>query len=294
MFEGCHVAIVTPFKNGVVDENKLRALIARQIQKGINGIIPCGTTGESPTLSHEEHKRIIEITVAEIKSAGSHVKVIAGAGSNSTREALELAQFAESAGADAILVITPYYNKPTQKGLILHFEAIAKKVKIPIVLYNVPGRTGVNLEIDTLIILSQIPGIVALKEAVGSVDRVSTIVLKTKLEVLSGDDSLTFPMMMVGAHGVISVSANVVPDLMSQMVSATLKGDFKTGRALHQKLFDLNSKLFLETNPIPVKAALSMMGLIENELRLPLCPMSADKRNILEAEMKQLGLLEHE
>ncbi len=288
MFEGCHVAIVTPFSSDAVDEKKLRELIGRQIQKGTNGIIPCGTTGESPTLSHEEHRRVIEITVSEVQG---RVKVIAGAGSNSTREAIELAQFAEGAGADAVLVITPYYNKPTQKGLILHYEAIAKKVKIPIVLYNVPGRTGVNLEVDTLVTLSQIPGVVALKEAAGSVDRASAIVLKTKLEVLSGDDSLTFPMMMVGARGVISVSANVVPELMSQMVSATLKGDFKTGRELHQKLYDLNSKLFLETNPIPVKAALSMMGLIEDSLRLPLCPMSADKRSILEAELKKLRLI---
>jgi 4-hydroxy-tetrahydrodipicolinate synthase len=288
MLEGSHVAIVTPFKNGLVDEVRLRALIARQIEKGTHGIVPCGTTGESPTLSHEEHKRVIEITIAE---AQGRMKVIAGAGSNSTREAIELAQFAEGAGADAILVITPYYNKPTQRGLLLHFEAIAKKVKIPIVLYNVPGRTGVNLEIDTLVSLSQIPGIVGLKEASGSVDRVSTIVARTTLEVLSGDDSLTFPMMMVGARGVISVSANVIPDLMAQMVSMTLKGDFKAGRALHQKLFELNSKLFLETNPIPVKAALSMMGLIEEELRLPLCPMSADKRKILETEMKKLGLV---
>lgn len=282
MFEGCYTAIVTPFNQGKIDEPAFLKLIERQIQAGVNGIVPCGTTGESPTLSHEEHKRVVELTV---KQVSGRVKVIAGAGSNSTAEAIDLTRFAKQAGADAALVITPYYNKPTQRGLYLHFEAIAQEVDIPIILYNVPGRTAVNLEIDTLTALAELPGIVGIKEASGSVERVSRILDKTNLCVLSGDDGLAFPMMAVGAKGVISVSSNVVPGLMSEMIKAALKGDFHKGLELHKKLTGLNTKLFLETNPIPVKAALAILGLIKEELRLPLCPMSIEKKKFLEEEL---------
>ena len=282
MFEGCYTAIVTPFTQGKIDEAAFLKLIERQIQAGVSGIVPCGTTGESPTLSHEEHKRVIELT---IKQVAGRVKVIAGAGSNSTAEAIDLTRFAKQAGADAALVITPYYNKPTQRGLYLHFEAIAQEVDIPIILYNVPGRTAVNIEIDTLTALSELPGIVGIKEASGSVERVTRILDKTNLCVLSGDDALTYPMMAVGAKGVISVTSNVLPGLMSDMVKAILKGDFHKGLELHKKLAGINTKLFLETNPIPVKAALAILGLIQEELRLPLCSMSVEKKKFLEEEL---------
>ena len=279
MFEGCYTAIVTPFYQGKIDEAAFLKLIERQILAGVSGIVPCGTTGESPTLSHEEHKRVVELT---IKQVAGRVKVIAGAGSNSTAEAIDLTRFAKQAGADAALVITPYYNKPTQRGLYLHFEAIAQEVDIPIILYNVPGRTAVNIEIDTLTALAELPGIVGIKEASGSVERVTRILDKTNLCVLSGDDGLAFPMMAVGAKGVISVTSNVVPGLMSEMIKATLKGDYHKGLELHKKLAGINAKLFLETNPIPVKSALAILGLIKEELRLPLCPMSIEKKKFLE------------
>lgn len=282
MFEGCYTAIVTPFNQGKIDEAAFLKLIERQIQAGVNGIVPCGTTGESPTLSHEEHKRVIELTIRQV---AGRVKVIAGAGSNSTSEAIDLTRFAKQAGADAALVITPYYNKPTQRGLYLHFEAIAQEVDIPIILYNVPGRTAVNIEIDTLTALAELPGIVGIKEASGSVERVTRILDKTNLCVLSGDDGLAFPMMAVGAKGVISVTSNVVPGLMSEMIKAALKGDYHKGLELHKKLAGINTKLFLETNPIPVKAALASLGLIKEELRLPLCPMSIEKKKFLEEEL---------
>ena len=288
MFEGCFTAIITPFTNGKVDQETLKKLIDRQIEAGVSGIVPCGTTGESPTLSHEEHKRVVELTIQHVKG---RIKVIAGAGSNSTAEAIDLAKFAKKAGADGALVITPYYNKPTQRGLYLHFEAIAQEVDIPIVLYNVPGRTGVNLEVDTITALSALPRIVGIKEASGSVERVSKILDNTNLIVLSGDDSLAFPMMAVGAKGVISVTSNVVPFMVSEMIQSALKNDFHKGLEIHRKIFGLNTKLFLESNPIPVKAALSMMGLITEELRLPLCAMSDDKRKILEEELHKLSLI---
>ncbi|MBN2145611.1 MAG: 4-hydroxy-tetrahydrodipicolinate synthase [Candidatus Aureabacteria bacterium] len=288
MLSGSFVATVTPFKDGVLDEKTFRNLLDRQMEAGTTGVVPCGTTGESATLSYEEHKHLIELTVGHVKGK---MKVIAGAGSNCTSEAIELARHAEGSGADAVLVITPYYNKPTQKGMILHFEAVAKSITIPLVVYNVPGRTGVSIDVDTLAELNKIPNITAIKEASGSVDRVSAVLGKTSLTVLSGDDSLTFPMMMVGAKGVISVTANVVPKLVAQMVDAALKGDVETGRKIHHQLFGLSSKLFLETNPLPAKAALAKMGLIQNELRLPLCPMSSDKFKILEDELVKMKLV---
>ncbi|EKD27263.1 MAG: hypothetical protein ACD_79C00778G0002 [uncultured bacterium] len=290
MFEGAYTAIVTPFKNGKLDEETLKSLIDWQINSGITGIIPCGTTGESPTLSYEEHKRVIDLTVSHVNG---RVKVIAGAGSNCTSEAIELAQHAKDAGADAALVITPYYNKPTQKGLFMHFETIAEEVDIPIILYNVPGRTGVDLQTDTICELSEIPGIVAIKEASGSVIKVCEIVERTNLTVLSGEDALNYPLMTVGAKGVISVLSNVVPDLVSKMVDLTLKGEYPGAFAIHQTIFNLSKKLFLETNPIPVKAALAMMGKISEELRLPLCLMSDDKKEILAKELIKLGIIKN-
>jgi 4-hydroxy-tetrahydrodipicolinate synthase len=288
MFEGAYTAIVTPFQDGKVHVDTLKKLVERQIENGISGIVPCGTTGESPTLSHEEHHQVVEST---IRFAAGRVKVIAGSGSNSTSEAVELTEHAREAGADAALVITPYYNKPTQQGLYLHFKKVAESVDIPIVLYNVPGRTGVNLEVDTIVRLADIPNIVAVKEASGSLIKVARIVSRTRLKVLSGEDPLTFPIMAIGGHGVISVTANVAPQRVATMVQCALQGDHPGALELHHRLFDLSSKLFLETNPIPVKAALSMMGLVKDELRLPLCPMSDDKRPILRAELEKLELL---
>ncbi len=275
MFKGAITALVTPMKDGMVDEEKLRNLVEFQINNGISALVPCGTTGEAATLSYEEHMRVIEIVVEQ---SNKRVPVIAGTGSNSTHETIYLTEFAKKVGCDAALVVTPYYNKPTQKGLYEHFKAVADAVDIPIVLYNVPGRTSVNMLPDTVIKLSKIKNIVAVKEASGSLDQVSEIIagVSPDFDVLSGDDSLTIPMMALGAKGVISVASNIIPKEVSQMVDLWLKGDIAAARDLHLKLFPLFKGIFIETNPIPVKKALYLMGIIENDIRLPLVEMTPE------------------
>ena len=288
MFEGAYTAIITPFnKNGDVDFGKLRELIEMQIKNGIDGIVPMGTTGESPTLDYEEHEKVVEISV---ETARKRIKVIAGTGANSTREALDLTKHAIDAGADATLQVTPYYNKPNQAGLIKHFSAVAD-LGLPTILYNIPGRSAREIEVSTVAELSKHPNIVAVKEAGGSVDRVSQIVARCKIEVLSGDDSLTLPMMAVGALGVISVVSNVTPKAVADMVHAALKGNWAEARALHQKYYRLFTDLFIDTNPIPVKAAMAMMGLCEEVYRLPLCETSDANKAKVRESLKALGLV---
>jgi 4-hydroxy-tetrahydrodipicolinate synthase len=269
MFKGAIVAIITPFRNGQIDEEALRKLIEFQIVNGTSGIVPCGTTGESATLTHEEHDRVIEIT---IDAARKRVPVIAGTGSNSTAEALRLTKHACEGGADGALIVCPYYNRPTQEGLYLHYKAIAEEVPIPIIVYNIPGRTGVNLNPDTLARLAQIPNIVGVKEAAGSIKQMSDIIglCEPDFDVLSGDDAFTLPLLALGGKGVVSVISNIAPADMAAMVKAFEVGDLEQAKKLHYKMIPLIDTLFIETNPVPVKAALSMMGMIEYELRLPL------------------------
>lgn len=289
MFQGSIVALVTPFKQGELDEKALRDLVEFHIAEGTNAIVPCGTTGESATLSHEEHCRVIEIVINQAKK---RVPVIAGAGSNSTKEAVFLTEHAKKSGADAVLSITPYYNKPTQAGLYQHFKTIAEQVDIPIVLYNVPGRTGVNMLPDTVVELSKIKNIVGVKEASGSLDQAGAILQHTddSFDVISGEDSLTFPMMAMGAKGVISVTANVAPKKMAQMCKAVLENNMIEARKLHYELIDLSKAVFYETNPIPAKKAVYLMGLIENEIRLPLVEMTKENTEKLKTVMKNLGI----
>ncbi|MCG3176147.1 MAG: 4-hydroxy-tetrahydrodipicolinate synthase [Candidatus Omnitrophica bacterium] len=284
---GAMTALVTPYKNGKVDEKALVRIVRHQIRMGIHGLVPVGTTGESPTLSYEEHQRVIQITV---EAAEGKVPVIAGTGSNSTDEAIFLTKFAKKVKADAALVVTPYYNKPTQEGLYRHYEAIAKAVDIPQVLYNVPGRTGVSLAPETVARLSKIRGIIAIKEATGNMDQASRILSLCPITVLSGDDSLTLPLMSIGARGVISVASNVVPEDVSRMVELYLAGDEDGARKLHFKLFELCRMLFVETNPIPVKRAMAYAGFCSSETRLPLCPMRSDNEKALLATLKRYGV----
>jgi len=290
MFTGSLVAIVTPFRKGRVDEKALGDLIEFQIANGTTGIVPCGTTGESATLSHEEHDRVVAVTVEAVRR---RVPVIAGTGSNSTDEAITLTRHAKQAGADGALLITPYYNKPTQEGLFRHYKAVAEAADIPLVLYNIPGRTGVNMAPATVARLAAIRNIVAIKEGSGSLPQVSEIVQACgdRMTVLSGDDALTLPMMAVGAKGVITVTANIAPADMAAMVAAYLAGRQEEARRLHYKLYPLFTALFYETNPIPVKEALAMMGKIDGELRLPLCAMSPEPREKLARAMKDYGLI---
>jgi len=290
MFHGSLVAIVTPFKKGKLDEKALGDLIDWQIAQGTHGIVPCGTTGESATLTHEEHERVVAFTV---EAARGRVPVIAGSGSNSTDEAIALTKHAKKAGADGALLITPYYNKPTQEGLYRHYKAVAEAVDLPIVLYNIPGRTSVNMLPPTVARLSSIKHIVAIKEGSGSLQQVSDIVQACgeRMTVLSGDDALTLPMMALGAKGVITVTANIVPKDMAQMVEAFAAGKLADARKLHYKMSPLFAALFLETNPIPVKEAMGMMGKCSAELRLPLCPMAADTREKLSRALKDYGLI---
>lgn len=289
MFQGSIVALVTPFKDGELDEKALRDLVEFHIAEGTNAIVPCGTTGESATLSHEEHCRVIEIVIDQAKK---RVPVIAGAGSNSTKEAVFLTEHAKKSGADAVLSITPYYNKPTQEGLYQHFKTIAEQVNIPVVLYNVPGRTGINMLPETVIRLSKIKNIVGVKEASGSLDQAGAIIHHTddNFDVLSGEDSLTFPMMAMGAKGVISVTANVAPKKMAQMCMAVLDNNMLEARKLHYELIDLSKAVFYETNPIPAKKAVYLMGLIENEIRLPLVEMTKENTEKLKKVMENLGI----
>jgi 4-hydroxy-tetrahydrodipicolinate synthase len=293
MFTGTHTALITPFtKDGKVDEPRLRQLVEQQIAAGIDGLVPCGTTGESPTLDHEEHNHVIELVV---KFAAKRCAVIAGTGSNSTAEAVFMTQYAKKVGADASLQVAPYYNKPTQAGLYAHFRAIAEQADIPIVLYNIPGRCGVDISNETIARLrTDLPKhIVGLKEATGIVDRVSQ--LRTLVDrdfcILSGDDSLTLPMMSVGAVGVISVVSNMIPRELTEMTHAALKGDFERAARIHAKLFPLFKDLFIETNPTPLKAAMAMMGLCEETYRLPLVPMGEANRAQLKKTLLALGLV---
>ena len=291
LFTGTYTAIVTPFKNGVLDEAALERLIKLQIKGGVDGIVPVGTTGESPTVDYAEHIKIIALSV---KFAARKVKVLAGTGGNSTSEAIYLTQEAEKAGADGSLQVAPYYNKPTQEGLYQHFRAIAKTTKLPIVLYSIPGRCGVEIAIETVRRLARdCKNIVGIKEAGGSCDRVSQLraVVGPKFAVLSGDDSLTLPFMSVGAQGVISVASNVIPREVSQMVKLFASGKGAAALKLHEKFYPLFKDLFIETNPTPVKAALAMMKVIEEESRLPLVPMDPKNWDILRTTLKRCDVL---
>jgi 4-hydroxy-tetrahydrodipicolinate synthase len=290
MLKGAFTAIVTPFKNGQLDEKAYRELIEFQIKGGIHGIVPCGTTGESPTLSHAEHKRVVETCIDQVKK---RVPVIAGTGSNNTAEAIELTKHAEAAGADYALMITPYYNKPTQEGLYQHYKTVTSQTKIPIVVYNVPGRTSLNLLPETMARLATLPNIVGLKDATGDLKQgAKTLELcGDKITVLSGDDFTTFPLLCVGGMGVISVVSNVVPGDMAGMCNAFFKGDLAEARRLHFKMWPLVEAMFFETNPVPVKAAVKMMGKITGEVRQPLCPLAAANEEKLRQVMQKYGLI---
>ena len=297
MFKGSIVAMVTPFTdtnrggNLIVDEKKLRELIDFQINNGTSGILPCGTTGESATLDFDEHEAVIRIAIEQVKK---RVPVIAGTGSNSTQEAIVLTQQAAKAGADASLQISPYYNRPTQKGLYEHFKAIAQSVKIPIILYNIAGRTGVNIEPETIARLAKdCKNIVAVKEASGSLDQMSRIkqLCPKEFDLISGDDGLTLPVLSIGGIGVISVVANIVPQDVAGLVLAFAKGDFNQAKELHYKLLPLIKAVFLETNPIPIKTAMGLLGMCQAELRLPMCGMSVDNLEKLKKALKDYGLL---
>jgi 4-hydroxy-tetrahydrodipicolinate synthase len=290
MFKGAFTAIVTPFKNGRLDEEAYRELIEFQVKGGIHGIVPCGTTGESPTLSHAEHKRVVEVCIEQVKK---RVPVIAGSGSNNTAEAVDLTLHAQNAGADAALMITPYYNKPTQEGLYQHYKTVASQTKIPIVVYNVPGRTSLNLLPETMARLAELPNIIGLKDATGDLKQGSkTLELcGDKITVLSGDDFTTFPLLCVGGMGVISVVSNVVPGDMAEMCSAFFAGNLDRARELHYKMWPLTEAMFYETNPVPVKTALKMMGKITGEVRQPLCALSTANEDKLRRVMQKYGLI---
>jgi 4-hydroxy-tetrahydrodipicolinate synthase len=291
MFRGAITALVTPFRNGRLDEEAYRAHIDWQIREGVTAVVPCGTTGESATLSHEEHERVIDIAVDE---ARGRVPVLAGTGSNSTAEAVRLTRHAKEAGADGALLIAPYYNKPTQEGLYEHYRKVAEEAKFPLVLYNVPGRTGVNLLPETVGRLSQVPEVVGIKEATGDLKQVSEVLERCgdRISVLSGDDFTILPLLALGGHGVISVLSNVVPRDVSEMVGAFEGGDLAAARALHFKTQPLARALFFETNPIPVKTALALLGRMEPELRLPLCAMQRPTREKLEEVLRAYGFSE--
>lgn len=291
MFKGSITAIVTPFKNGKVDEKKLRELIEFQIKNGTAGIVSCGTTGESATLLFEEHVRVIEITIEQVNK---RAQVIAGTGSNSTEEAIMLTRHASEAGADASLQVSPYYNRPTQKGLYEHFKAVANAVSIPIILYNIASRTGVNIEPETIAKLANdCENIRGVKEASGSLDQMSRIrqLCPKDFDLISGDDSLTLPVLSIGGTGVISVAANIVPEDVACLVESFEEGNIKKAREIHYKLLPLVKSLFIETNPIPVKTALSLLGMCEPDLRLPMCPMQPDNLDKLKLALKTYGLL---
>lgn len=290
MFKGSIVAIVTPFNNGKVDEKALGNLIEWHIKQGTNAIVPCGTTGESATLDYEEHHRVIRFTVEKVRK---RVPVIAGTGANSTDETIMLTKEAKKSGADAALVVAPYYNKPTQEGLYRHYKAVALAVNMPIVLYNVPGRTAVNILPSTVARLAEIKNIVALKEATGDMKQVSEVIrlCGDKITVLSGDDFTTLPLMALGGKGTISVTANVAPKLVSRMCALWEKGRYAEARKIHFQLEPLNASMFIETNPIPVKTALSLMGKIREEFRLPLCEMVPANKEKLKKVLKDMKLI---
>lgn len=289
--KGIYTALVTPFRNGNLDEKAFKNLIEFQIKGGINGVVPCGTTGEAPTLSYEEHERVIELAV---KYANGKIPVIAGTGSNSTDEAIELTGKAKKLGADFCLLTTPYYNKPTQEGLYQHFAAIADAVNIPLILYNIPGRTGINMTPETILRLSKIRNIVGIKEAAGSLTQVSDIYRLTKgrFTILSGDDNLFLPMMSVGAVGVISVLSNIMPKEMQSLYRAFLvENDIRKATKIHTRLMPLFQGIFVETNPIPIKEAMACMGMIAKEFRLPLCPLSEKNSAFIKGLLIEYGLI---
>lgn len=288
ILQGAITALITPFAQGKVDEARLRKNVEWQVAQSIDGLVPVGTTGESPTLTHAEHNRVIEVVV---DAAAGRVPVIAGTGSNSTAEALDMTRHAQEVGAAASLQVNPYYNKPTQEGLYRHFMAIADAVELPLVLYNIPGRSAVALTIETIVRLARHPNIIAIKEATGSLDTASEIAVATNLTILSGDDSLTLPLMAVGGKGVISVASNIIPSRVHQLTTLALGGQWDEARKLHLELFPLFKGLFVETNPIPVKTAWHLMGHDTGDLRLPMCPMSAaNHANLLEL-LRKFGLV---
>jgi 4-hydroxy-tetrahydrodipicolinate synthase len=291
MFEGSIVAIVTPFSGGQVDENSLRQLIEFQIENGTHGIVACGTTGESPTLSHEEHEHVIEIIV---KAVNKRIPVIAGTGSNSTDEAIRLTSFAKKVGADGSLLVVPYYNKPTQDGLFKHFAKIAAEVDIPIILYNVPGRTGVSLNPETTANLAKsCKNIVGIKDATGSVQTASKTLSLTgfKFTLLSGEDLINYPLLTIGGKGFITVTANIAPKQVADLYNYFVNGQIEKSKELHYKLLELNDIMFIEANPIPVKTALNLMGFVQNEFRLPLSEMSEDNLAKLKKTLKTYDLI---
>lgn len=290
MFNGALTAIVTPFRDGEVDERALRELVEFQIQGGVDGLVPCGSTGESATLTHAEHDQVVKIV---IEQARRRVPVVAGTGSNSTAEAIRLTAAAREAGADGALMISPYYNKPTQEGIYRHYRTVATAVDLPIIVYNIPGRTASNIAPETFARLCEVRNIVAIKEASGSMDQTSDIrrLCGDRLTILSGDDSLTLPLMALGAKGVIATVSNVMPRETHELTAAALAGDFARARELHYKLLPLVRALFVETNPIPVKQALAFMGKCTVEMRMPLCQMSPGPAEKLHAVMKELRLI---
>lgn len=288
MFTGSIVALVTPFNDGMVDYGKLAELVEYHIENGTNGILPCGTTGESPTLSHDEHEKVISTVVQKVNG---RIPVIAGTGSNNTEEALKLTNYAKKEGADGALVITPYYNKPTQEGLYRHYKVIAEQVDIPIVIYNVPSRTGVSISPDTVAKLWKMKNIVAIKEASGDIDQASQILRLCDITVLSGDDSLTLPILSVGGKGVISVVANILPRDVSEIVAKCLKSIDKSAQEMHKKLFPICRAMFIETNPISVKTAMRLLGRLNGEMRLPLCEMNSENEKKLHNALRSFGLI---
>jgi 4-hydroxy-tetrahydrodipicolinate synthase len=291
VFHGSLVAMVTPFRNGKVDEAKVRELVEFHVTSGTDALVPCGTTGESPTLSHDEHKRLVEIVV---EAAAGRIPVVAGTGSNSTAEAIDLTKHAAHAGASGALVVNPYYNKPTQEGLYRHFRAVAESVSLPILVYNIQSRTAVNIETETMTRLARdCQNIVGVKEASGSLDQMSQVIAACgpDFAVISGDDNITLPLMAIGGAGVISVIANIVPRETAELTHAALEGDWKRARDLHYRLFPLARAAFLETNPIPIKEAMAMAGMLEPEFRLPMCRMSDTNRERLRAILKPYGLV---
>jgi len=291
MFEGVFTALVTPFRNGAIDEEGLRHLIEVQIEAGIDGLVPCGSTGESATLSHEEHERVIELTV---EAAAGRVPVMAGAGSNSTAEAISLTAYAKRAGAQGALLLSPYYNKPTQEGIYAHYAEVARQTHFPLVVYNVPGRTASNIQPSTIARLARLPEVVGAKEACGDVAQIAHLVAQTPadFDVLSGDDALTLPILAVGGKGVISTTSNVAPKAICELVKCFRSGDTAGALALHQRLLPLFDALFCETNPIPVKTAVSLALGLDDEIRLPLTPLTDANRERLQVVMKDLGILQ--
>lgn len=289
--QGSLVALVTPFTDGRVDEGKLRELVEFHVGHGTDALVPCGTTGESPTLSHDEHRRVVEVV---IEAARGRLPVVAGTGSNSTAEAIDLTRHAERAGAAAALVVNPYYNRPTQEGLYRHFRAVAEAVSLPILVYNIQSRTAVNVETDTLARLARdCRNIVGVKEASGSLDQMSQVIAACgpDFSVLSGDDNLTLPLLAIGGRGVISVIANILPRETAELAHAALDGDWKRARELHYRLFPLARAAFIETNPIPIKEAMAMAGMLQPEFRLPLCRMSEANRERLRGVLRTYGLV---